>query len=143
MSVVRAGSSAGSGHASLSNAAPPRPSAAASGMPWTLPLGVVCGVLRSPWASIQSTAPGPPAAAASPPSVPSAIEWSPPSTIGIRPSPSASPTRRATRSQVLRIAVRKRARGSPLAVASATAVATLPQSAQSTPSEVRRSSRPA
>ena len=74
MSVVRAGSSAGSGHASLSKPSPPWPSAAASGIPCTLPLGVVCGVLRSPWASIHSAAPGPPAAAASPPSVPSAIE---------------------------------------------------------------------
>ena len=45
---------------------PPRPSAAASGMPWTLPLGVVCGVLRSACASIQSTAPAPRRAAARP-----------------------------------------------------------------------------
>ena len=37
---------------------PRRPSAAASGMPWTLPLGEVSGRLRSPCASIQSAPPG-------------------------------------------------------------------------------------
>ncbi len=36
-----------------------RPSAAASGIPWTLPVGDVSGVLRSPCASIQSTPPDP------------------------------------------------------------------------------------
>ena len=51
-------------------------------MPWTFPLGLVSGVLMSECASIQSTPPGP-CADASPPSVPSATEWSPPSTSGI------------------------------------------------------------
>ena len=49
----------GSGQASLAKRVPARPSAAASGMPWTLPLGVVSGVFRSPCASNQSTPPGP------------------------------------------------------------------------------------
>jgi hypothetical protein len=34
------------------------PERAASGMPWTFPLGEVSGRLRSPWASSQSTPPG-------------------------------------------------------------------------------------
>jgi hypothetical protein len=54
-----AGSIAGSGHASFSNASPARPRAAAKGMPWTFPLGLVSGVLMSAWASIQRTPPGP------------------------------------------------------------------------------------
>jgi len=50
MTALCSGLTAGSVHAGLSKPGPPRPSAAASGMPWTLPLGVVSGVLRSPWA---------------------------------------------------------------------------------------------
>ena len=59
MRTTRSESSAGSGQASLANVSGSRPSAAASGMPWTLPLGEVAGVFRSPWASNQSTPPGP------------------------------------------------------------------------------------
>ena len=55
-------------------------------MPWTLPDGLVSGVLRSPCASIQITPPGCPAAAAMPESVPIATEWSPPSTSGVAPA---------------------------------------------------------
>ena len=51
-------SSDGVGHASLANASPATPSAAASGIPCTLPLGDVSGVLRSPCASIHSVAAG-------------------------------------------------------------------------------------
>ena len=40
------------------NDSPARPSAAASGIPCTLPDGLVSGVLRSPCASIQITPPG-------------------------------------------------------------------------------------
>ena len=55
---------------SCANHSGARPSAAASGIPCTLPDGLVSGVLRSPWASIQITPPGCPAAAARPASVP-------------------------------------------------------------------------
>ena len=79
------GLTAGSGHASLPKASSASPSAAARGIPWTFPLGEVSGVFRSPWASNQSTPPAP-WVAARPPSVPSAIEWSPPRTIGTEPS---------------------------------------------------------
>ena len=48
------GSSAGSGQASLAKASGSRPSAAASGIPCTFPLGLVAGVFRSPCASSQS-----------------------------------------------------------------------------------------
>ena len=51
-------SSDGVGQASLANASPATPSAAASGIPCTLPLGEVSGVLRSPCASIHSAPPG-------------------------------------------------------------------------------------
>ena len=54
-------------------------------MPWTFPLGLVSGVFRSPCASSQIAAPGP-STDAMPPTVPSATEWSPPSTSGIEPS---------------------------------------------------------
>ncbi len=87
------GFTAGSGHASLPKASSARPSAAARGIPWTFPLGEVAGVFRSPCASNQSTPPAP-WVAASPPSVPSAIEWSPPRTIGTEPSLATAATRR-------------------------------------------------
>ena len=79
--------------------APASPSAAASGIPWTFPLGLVSGVLMSEWASIQSTPPGP-CTEASPPSVPSATEWSPPRTSGIAPARVASATLSAISSHV-------------------------------------------
>ena len=142
MRTTRSGSTAGSGQASLAKAPGSRPSAAASGMPWTFPVGEVAGVFRSPCASSQRTAPGP-RTEASPPSVPSAIEWSPPSTIGVRPSSTARATARAMRSQVSLIWARKRACGLPLAVASATTVSTLPQSSHAIPSSCSRSSSPA
>ena len=65
------------------SARPSRPIAAASGIPCTLPLGEDSGVFRSLCASIQSTPPSS-AGRASPPSVPIATEWSPPSTSGTR-----------------------------------------------------------
>ena len=65
-SATRDGSSAGRASPSWANHSGARPSAAASGIPWTLPDGLVSGVLRSPWASIQITPPGCPAAAARP-----------------------------------------------------------------------------
>ena len=82
-SEMRPASTAGSVQPSSANAGPARPSAAASTMPCTFPLGDDSGVLRSPCASIHTTPPGP-CAAARPTSVPSAIEWSPPSTSGMR-----------------------------------------------------------
>ena len=66
-------SSDGIGHASLRNASPATPSAAASGIPCTLPLGDVSGVFRSPCASIQSAPPAP-CTCAIPPTVPIATE---------------------------------------------------------------------
>ena len=77
----------GSGQADASKrGSSARPSATAIGMPCTLPLGEVVGVLMSVWASNHTTPPGAPWTRASPPSVPIAIEWSPPSTSGISPS---------------------------------------------------------
>ena len=51
------GSTAGSGNGAAANACPARPQTAASGIPWTLPVGDVAGVFRSPWASTHSTPP--------------------------------------------------------------------------------------
>ena len=96
------------------------PSAAASGMPCTLPLGEVSGRFRSPCASIQSAAPGP-CDVAIPPSVPIAIEWSPPSTSGSEPCAGASPTSAARRSHACEDRRRGSARaGRPSSVASGT-----------------------
>ena len=53
----------------------------------------------SEWASIQSTPPGP-CTDASPPSVPSATEWSPPRTSGVAPASTSSTTFAAIRSHV-------------------------------------------
>ena len=83
---------------------PARPSAAASTIPWTLPVGLVSGRFRSPCASTQSTPPGP-LTRASPPSVPIATEWSPPRTSGSRPASSADSTLSATRAQAARISL--------------------------------------
>ena len=104
-STVRASSAIGTGQGMSSNRwSPVRPSATDSGMPWTLPLGEVDGELMSVCASSHTTPPGPPNARARPPSVPIAIEWSPPSTSGISPSATDSATRSASSSQVRRIA---------------------------------------
>ena len=105
-SATRDGSSAGSVSRSCANHSGARPSAAASGIPCTLPDGLVSGVLRSPWASIQITPPGCPAAAARPASVPIAIEWSPPSTSGRAPSRTVSSTSAASSAQASRISGR-------------------------------------
>ena len=140
--ATRGTSTAGNGQASLANASPPRPSAAASTIPWTFPLGDVCGRLRSPCASIQSTPPGP-FARASPPSVPSATEWSPPRTSGNCPRPTHAATSAARRSHVALICGRNRRLGSPSLSASATGAATLPRSKHSWPSERMRCSSPA
>lgn len=86
--------------------------AAASTIPWTLPVGLVSGRFRSPCASSQIAPPGP-AARASPPSVPSATEWSPPSTSGRYPSDLALATSSAISAHVALISSRKRARSSP------------------------------
>ena len=107
-----------------------------------LPLGVVLGVLRSPWASIQTTAPAP-WTEAIPPSVPSAIEWSPPRTSGTSSLRDASATREATSSQAPRIASRYRARASPGSERSRSGAATFPRSRQATPSASTRSPSPA
>ena len=59
--TVRASVSIGMGHASLRNRGSGlRPSAIASGMPCTFPVGEVSGVFISVWASNQITPPGPP-----------------------------------------------------------------------------------
>ena len=57
----------------------------ASGMPWTLPDGVVSGVFMSAWASNQispNDSPRPRRKRATPATEPMATEWSPPSTSG-------------------------------------------------------------
>ena len=62
-------------------------------MPCRLPLGVVSGVLKSAWASSQSTARRRPAAAqcrAMPLIVPMEIEWSPPRKTGTPPASAIS-----------------------------------------------------
>ncbi len=65
----------GSGQAELSNrGSPASPSATASGMPCTLPLGEVVGELMSVCASSHTTPPGMPCTRARPPMVPIAIE---------------------------------------------------------------------
>ena len=69
---------------------------------------VVSGVFRSPCASNQSDAPGP-RRAPSPPTVPSAIEWSPPSTSGTAPPSASGATSAADAPQVALISARKRA----------------------------------
>ena len=69
-------------------------------MPCTFPLGEVVGVLMSVCASSHTTPPGAPWTRASPPSVPIAIEWSPPSTSGISPSVTVAATWSASSSQV-------------------------------------------
>ena len=53
-------------------------------MPWTLPLGEVSGVLKSAWASTQTTPTRRPRAA--PATEPMLKEWSPPKTMGKTPS---------------------------------------------------------
>ena len=79
--TIAARTTDGDGQAPVPNSSPAAPSASASGMPWTFPLGDVPGRFMSAWASIQSTPPAP-RAFAIPPSVPIATEWSPPSTSG-------------------------------------------------------------
>ena len=112
-------------------------------MPWTFPLGLEVGVLRSPCASIQMTPPGRPAAARRPASVPSAIEWSPPSTSGIAPLAAISSTIAARPAQASRISGRKRACSSSTASASGSGVRTFPRSTTEHPNDAIRSSRPA
>ena len=119
------------------NPSPPSPSAAASTIPWTFPLGDDSGVFRSPWASIQITPPGP-CAAAIPTSEPSATEWSPPRTSGVCPFRRAPATSFATTSQIARICGRNLARSSPPSVDSATGVTTFPRSTDAIPSVSRR-----
>jgi hypothetical protein len=90
-------------------------------MPWTAPLGVVSGVLKSACASNHSTPPGP-WTDANPPIVPIATEWSPPRTSGTEPPSAADRTCSAIRSQVSRISVMKRAFSSPASIVSRTRV---------------------
>ena len=85
-------------------------------MPWMFPLGLVWGVFMSPWASNQTR----PIFSLrawwkreAPPIVPIAIEWSPPSTTGMPPSPSTATTLSRRASQVERISFRNFMRGSP------------------------------
>ena len=139
-SAVRSGTIIGSGQADASKrGSSASPSATASGIPCTLPLGEVVGVLMSEWASSQSTPPGAPWNRARPPSVPIAIEWSPPSTSGISPSPSVAATWSASSSQVRLIALQYRADGSPWSTASDITVRTLPWSWIDSPSSSIRS----
>ena len=85
ISTVRSSSTDGAGQRPAENRSPPQPSAPLRPMPWTLPDGVVSGVLQSAWASSQIVATGP-CTRARPPNTPSASEWSPPSTSGSSPA---------------------------------------------------------
>ena len=70
----------------------PSPARPPAGMPWMLPLGDVSGVFMSPWASNQMSPifwPRSRWKRETPAIVPIAIEWSPPSTTGMRPLASA------------------------------------------------------
>ena len=100
----------------------------ASGIPWTLPLGELAGVLMSECASTQITPPGTPCARARPPSVPIAIEWSPPSTSGTSPAVTTAATSRASSSHVCLISFQYRADGSPWLSRSTVGAATFPRS---------------
>ena len=64
------------------------PQSIASAMPWMLPVSLVMGVLKSPWASSQRTKRGLPISRqwrATPATEPIEIEWSPPRKIGRAP----------------------------------------------------------
>ena len=132
----------GTSTASLSKLSPPSPSAAASDIPWTLPVGEVSGVFMSACASNQSRPPTP-RSREMPPSVPSEIDWSPPRTSGRKPSASAVRTRRAIRPPAALISGRYFAWSSLIDDASRIAVSMLPQSTTSWPISVSRSRRPA
>src|SRR4051812_22138969 len=116
----------------------------ASGMPWTLPLGLDSGVFMSAWASSQIR----PALCSrsrkkceTPLTVPTATEWSPPRTTGTPPPESVSATRRASRWQVAAIWGRYFARGCPSGAASACSTGTFPRSSTTYPRDARRALR--
>ena len=73
ISTVFCSSTDGDGQRPSAKRSPPQPSAPLSPMPWTLPEGVVSGVLQSAWASNQITPTGP-CTRARPPNTPSASE---------------------------------------------------------------------
>src|SRR6185437_3334895 len=110
------GSTLGENPKISANSGGPNPMMAAKGMPWTLPLGEVEGVLMSLWASIQTS----PIFcswrrwnSATPATVPAATEWSPPSTTGTLPASSVLTTSSACLVQVAVISFRYLAWGSP------------------------------
>ena len=85
------------------NLSPASPSAAASTIPCTLPLGEVVGRVEVAVRVDPDDAAAAPRAFAIPTSEPSATEWSPPSTSGSAPRPAASATSADSRSQRSRI----------------------------------------
>src|SRR6478752_4269653 len=132
------------------SSAGPSPMIAARGMPCTLPLGEVSGVLMSAWASIQirptfcsCTRRCWRKNSATPATVPAATEWSPPSTSGNFPASSVFNTCSACLVQVAVISFRYLAWGSPDFFCSAMATAILPPSSTMWPSCSRRASSPA
>src|SRR5215475_9064249 len=123
---------------------------AASGMPCTLPLGEVSGVLMSACASIQirptfcsCTRRCWRKNSATPATVPAATEWSPPSTKGNLPDSSVLKTASACLVHVVVISFRYLACGSPDFFCSAVATAILPPSSTTCPSASSRASSPA
>jgi len=78
----------------FTSASGPRPHRQATGMPCTLPEGVTWLVLKSAWASSQSTRSFLPVSRqwrATAVMLPTPRQWSPPSRIGRRPALSCSP----------------------------------------------------
>src|ERR1051325_1762235 len=123
---------------------------AARGMPCTLPLGDVSGVLMSACASIQirptfcsCTRRCWRKNSATPATVPAATEWSPPSTKGNLPASSVLKTASACLVHVAVISFRYLAWGSPDFFCSAMATAIFPPSSTTWPSASRRASSPA
>ena len=136
-SAAREPSTIGEKPARFTSEGAPRPSTAASGMPWMLPVGLVSAVFASAWASNQTR----PSFSfrrwkcrARPAIVPIATEWSPPSTTGVAPAPSASPTRSRSVSQTSRISFRYLRRGSPGPCVSGIFTCRSPRSSTSWPS---------
>ena len=85
-STVRSGATDGTAPPISTSWRGPLPRHTASGMPWTLPEGLVSGEFMSAWASTQIKPSGTSAAraaAAVPATEPTARLWSPPTTIGM------------------------------------------------------------
>ena len=116
-SAAREPSTIGEKPARFTSEGAPRPSAAASGIPWMFPVGLVSRGVRVGVGVEPDEARASPSVRwkwrASPAIVPIATEWSPPRTTGVAPVSSASPTRSRSVSQTSTISFRYLRRGSP------------------------------